>query len=160
MPTFAAALRLEVRKAAVKEVRKALKRLKRIQKQVKALRLASRAHHARVASVQRRLRRLKDRLAARGFRRIAGAAKSGPRVSSRAIRDLRSRLEMTRLRFADLVGVSPGSIFGWETGRTTPRGGSRARLVELKKKSGTRAGRGRARNGKKTARGRSRRGRP
>ena len=157
MPTFAAALRLEVRKAAVKEVRKALKRLQRIQKQVKALRLASRAHHARGASLQRRLRRLKDRLAARGLRRIAGVAKSGPRISAGAIRDLRSRLEMTRLRFADLVGVSPGSIFGWETGRTTPRGGSRARLVELKKKSAG-AGRGAARKGKKKAR--PRRGRP
>jgi hypothetical protein len=40
---------------------------------------------------------------------------------------------MTRVQFAKLLEVSPGSIFGWETGRTTPRGRSRTRIVEAKK---------------------------
>src|SRR5206468_8656319 len=47
-------------------------------------------------------------------------------------------------------GVSPGSIFGWETGRTIPRGGSRARLIALRRKKGG-AARGR---GRKASRGR------
>jgi hypothetical protein len=40
---------------------------------------------------------------------------------------------MPRIAFAKLVGVSPGSIFGWETGRTLPRGRSVARLREVRK---------------------------
>ena len=159
MPTFASVIRLEVRRLAAKEVQKALKRLKRIQKQVKALRITSRAQHASVSSIERRLRRLKDRVALRGPRRGGVPAKSGPRISPPATRTLRRRLQMTRLQFADLVGVSPGSIFGWETGRTVPRGGSRARLVELNKKTRGRAGRARPRKGRKAARGRRGRGR-
>ncbi len=159
MPTFASVIKLEVRRLAAREVQKALKRLKRIQKQVKALRLASRAQRASVSSIERRVRRLKDRLALRGPSRGAAPTKSGPRVSPPAIRALRRRLQMTRLQFADLVGVSPGSIFGWETGRTIPRGGSRARLVELNKKTRGRTGRGKAKKRKKAARGRRGRGR-
>lgn len=48
---------------------------------------------------------------------------------------------MTRVQFAKLVGVSPGSIFGWEKGRTTPRGASQARVSEIRK-MGARAARG------------------
>jgi hypothetical protein len=35
---------------------------------------------------------------------------------------VRDRMRMTREQFAKLVGVSPGSIFGWESGRTQPGG--------------------------------------
>jgi hypothetical protein len=37
------------------------------------------------------------------------------------------------VQFAKLVGVCPGSIFVWESVRTVPRGGSRARLIQLGK---------------------------
>jgi hypothetical protein len=40
---------------------------------------------------------------------------------------------MTREQFARLLAVSPGSIFGWETGRTVPRGRSMARVLEVRK---------------------------
>lgn len=150
MPKFAAVLRLEVRRLAAKEFQRALKRLKRVQKQLKAVRVATRKQRASLSSIDRRLRRLRERLPLRG--RLAGVAKSAPRIAAVAIRALRRRLAMTRLQFADLVGVSPGSIFGWETGRTVPRGGSRARLARLAKK-----GRGRGRKAKRSRRGRRRR---
>jgi DNA-binding transcriptional regulator YiaG len=149
MPTFAAALRLEVRRLAKKETRRTLARLKRVQKQLRELRLVSRLQRASIVSLKRRVRRLRERLPLRA----AGPVKSGPRVPPQAIRSLRARLGMTRVQFAELVGVSPGSIFGWEKGRTVPRGASRARLVELAKKktaSGARtrrAGRARRRRG-------------
>src|SRR5438445_38840 len=57
----------------------------------------------------------------------------GARLSAEDIRGLRSRLGMTREQFAKLLGVSPGSIFGWETGRTIPRGRSMARVLEVRK---------------------------
>jgi DNA-binding transcriptional regulator YiaG len=153
MPTLAATLRTEIRRLATVEVQKALRRLRRIQKQVKALRTVSRRHKRALSAIERSVHRLTDRLATRGSR--AGArAPRGPRVSPRAIRALRRRLKLTRVQFAKLVGVSPGSIFGWETGRTVPRGGSRTRLVELKK-AGPRAHQRRARG--VAARGRRRR---
>jgi DNA-binding transcriptional regulator YiaG len=88
MPTLAATLKLEIKRLASAEAKRALRPLARLRRQVKALRLASRSVH------------------------------------------------MTRLEFAKLVGVSPGSIFGWETGRTIPRGASRARLIELRRQRG------------------------
>jgi hypothetical protein len=153
MPTLAAALRLEVRRVARKETHRTLARLKRVQKQLRELRLASRLQRASVLSLKRRVRRLRDRLPLRG----AGPVKSAPRIAPRAIRTLRARLRMTRVQFAELVGVSPGSIFGWETGRTMPRGGSRARLVELSRKrrasgAGARRGRGAGRRRRRAGR--------
>jgi DNA-binding transcriptional regulator YiaG len=133
MPTLAATLRTEIRRLAAVEVQKTLRRLRRIQKQVKALRLASRSQKRALSGIERGVQRLTDRLASRGSRAGTRAPARGPRVPPRTIRALRRRLKMTRVRFATLVGVSPGSIFGWETGRTVPRGGSRVRLIELKK---------------------------
>ena len=49
---------------------------------------------------------------------------------------------MTRLEFAKLIEVSPGSVFGWEKGKTTPRGATVSRLGEAKK-LGVRAARAR-----------------
>ena len=49
-----------------------------------------------------------------------------------AIRALRGK--QSRKAFARKLRVSPGSIFGWETGRTIPRGRNVARLANLKKK--------------------------
>lgn len=135
MPTFAAALKLEIRRLAAREARRALSPLARLQRQLKALRATSRGHGAEVARIERGLRRLKDRLATRNGRRNVP---SGPRMPARAIRAMRGRLGMTRVEFARLLGVSPGSIFGWETNRTVPRGASRARLAELRKKNAPR----------------------
>ena len=158
MPTLAATLRTEIRRLAGVEVQKTLRRLGRIQKQIKALRLASRRQKLALSGVERGVHRLTDRLASRGSRAGFRAPAGGPRVPPRTIRALRRRFKMTRVRFAKLVGVSPGSIFGWETGRTVPRGGSRTRLIELKK-AGPRAHQPRARGGAGRGRRRRRRAR-
>lgn len=134
MPTLAATLKQEVRRIAARELRKALRPLRRVQRHVKNLRLASRGHGRSLATLDRRVSRLRARVA----RAAAGAAamkrrSKGPRVAPEAIRALRDRLRMTRLQFAKLLAVSPGSIFGWETGRTVPRGKSVSRILEVKK---------------------------
>jgi transcriptional regulator with XRE-family HTH domain len=46
---------------------------------------------------------------------------------------VRDRLRLTREQFARALGVSAGSIFGWESGRTLPRRRSLARFEELRK---------------------------
>ena len=154
MATLATALRSEVRRVMGGELRKVLRPLRRLLKQVKALRQATREQRRNLASVEARMDRLKTRLALR-------RARKGPRVSADSIRSFRSRVAMTREQFARLLGVSPGSIFGWETGRTTPRGRSAARFLEVRKQGvrrlraraaaakGARRGRGRARVRKK-----------
>ena len=160
MPTLAATLRHEIRRLAKAEVARALRPLARMKKQVKSLRLGSRGSRRALASLERGLRRLSDRLSVQSLRARTRRPSAGPRVAPRVIRALRDGLRMTRLEFAKLLGVSPGSIFGWETGRTIPRGGSRARLIALRRKKGGAArGRGRkaSRGRRPAARSRSRR---
>lgn len=147
MATLATALRSEVRRVMAGEVRKVLRPMRRLLKQVKALRQAARDQRRNLASVEARMDRLKTRVA---LRRSRG---KGPRVSAESIRSFRSRVAMTREQFARLLGVSPGSIFGWETGRTTPRGRSAARFLEGRK-LGVRKVRARAAEGRGAGRGR------
>jgi DNA-binding transcriptional regulator YiaG len=132
MPSFAATLKLEVRRLAAREIKRALRPLRRIQKQVKTLRYVSRAQRRSLATIQRRFERLKGRVAT-GQAAMRGAGRKHSPVSPEMVRSIRSRFGMTRLQFAKLLEVSPGSIFGWEQGRTTPRGGSQARILALRK---------------------------
>lgn len=125
--TLASALKAEVRRLAAKEVQKGLRSLRAMQRQMKKLRLAARANRRGLRAVERSFGRLESRVPA-GGRRGRGA-----RLSGEDIRSLRARLRMTREQFARLLGVSPGSIFGWETGRTVPRGRSMARVLEVRK---------------------------
>jgi DNA-binding transcriptional regulator YiaG len=148
--TLASALKDAVRRASSRETQKTLRRLRRLQRQVKALRQEARAQRRIVAGVERRFARLKARVLRTGV-----SAGPGRPLTPQSIRSLRERLGMPRVEFAKLLGVSPGSIFGWETGRTLPRGRSVARLREVRK-MGVRAARGER---SKRRRGRRRSGR-
>jgi DNA-binding transcriptional regulator YiaG len=134
--TLSSALKDTVRRASTRETQKVMRRLRRMQRQVKALRLEARAQRRIVAGVERRFSRLKARVLRTGV-----SAGPGRPLTPQSIRSLRERLGMPRIEFAKLLGVSPGSIFGWETGRTLPRGRSVARLREVRK-MGPRAARG------------------
>ena len=147
--TFAAALKDAIRRASTRETQKTMRRLRRLQRQVKALRQEARAQRRIVAGVERRFARLKARVLRTGV-----SAGPGRPLTPQSIRSLRERLGMPRIEFARLLGVSPGSIFGWETGRTLPRGRSVARLREVRK-MGVRVARGGANSSR--PRGRRRR---
>jgi hypothetical protein len=125
-------LKLEVRRLAAREIKRALRPLRRVQKQVKTLRFVSRAQRRSLATIQRRFERLKGRVAT-GQAALRGAGRRSSPVSPEMVRSIRSRFGMTRLQFAKLLDVSPGSIFGWEQGRTTPRGGSQSKILGLRK---------------------------
>jgi DNA-binding transcriptional regulator YiaG len=152
MTTLVATLKSEFRRLSKREIGKALRPLKRIQKQIHDLRLVSRDHRRMVARLERRILRLRDRAFAQG--NSLRAPGHGPRVSPELVQSLRNRFRMTRVQFAKLISVSPGSIFGWETGRTMPRGRSRARLIEVKK-LGVRAARATVDGRKNQARSRA-----
>jgi DNA-binding transcriptional regulator YiaG len=127
MPTLAGTLRAEIRRLAARELKKTQRPLRRVQKQLRALKLLARGQKRALASLERRLSRIKQKAALRG----AGPAAEGPTVAPAAVRELRSRLQMTRVEFARVLDVSPGSIFGWETGRTVPRGVNASKILEV-----------------------------
>jgi hypothetical protein len=161
--SFASALRTEVRRTTLRQLRGALVSVRRLRRQMVDLRLEARTQRRHLERMQRRMLRLRARSGAAGLR-VPG--RRGRPLTGQSIRTLRDRLRMTREQFAQAMGVSPGSIFGWESGRTRPRAGSLARFQELRKlgvrqararfqpaKPATRARRG----GKAPSRGRSRR---
>lgn len=129
-PSLAAAIRAEVRRHSQQDLKRAQKRLRKLQKQLTEVRRQAHAHTRILQGMRRRIRGLRSGLRA-GV--PAAAGRGGRPVSPQAIRAVRDRLRMTREQFAKLVGVSPGSIFGWESGRTLPRRGSLARLRDLRK---------------------------
>lgn len=129
-PSLAAVLKVEVRRHTVREVKKTKTRLRQLQKAMTALRREVRKDHTVIARLKARLGRVRAAAASRARRRGDGP---GRRTSPHTIRALRERMGLSRLQFAKLLGVSPGSIFGWESGRTTPRRGSLARFRALKK---------------------------
>jgi len=126
--TLNSALKDTIRRVSAREIQKIMRRLRRLQRQVKALRQEGRAQRRIITGVERRFTRLKGRALRTGV-----SAGPGRPLTPQSIRSLRERLRMPRIAFAKLVGVSPGSIFGWETGRTLPRGRSVARLREVRK---------------------------
>ena len=129
-PSLATALKAEVRRHTLREVNKTRTRLRQIQKAMTLLRREVRKDRTVIARLKARLGRVRAAAASRARRRGDGP---GRRTSPHTIRALRERMGMSRLQFSKLLGVSPGSIFGWETGRTTPRRGSLARFRALKK---------------------------
>lgn len=143
MANLAATLKSEIRRLAAREIQKALHPLRRIQKQLKALRGSTRSHRYALAGLKRRMVRMKA--AARVA--VGGPGGRGAQMSPEAIAAMRRGLGMSRLEFAKLLGVSPGSIFGWEKGRTLPRGQSLERLREVRK-LGVRAARARVKAGR------------
>jgi DNA-binding XRE family transcriptional regulator len=134
MPSLAATLRTEIRRLAAREVRKALKAVRRAQRQVKALRLQAQKQRRVLARLERRLARTGGGSSGRGV--------PGRPLTPDSVRGLRTRFGMSRKQFSELLGVSPGSVFNWESGRIAPRGASRKRLAEVRR-MGVRAARAR-----------------
>jgi DNA-binding XRE family transcriptional regulator len=122
-PSLATLLKADLTQLAARANRAMHRRVTRLQRQTRALRRANLEQRRGLARLERGVARLRD-AGARGPARAA----SGPGVRPAAIRALRARLDMTREQFARFLGVSPGSIFLWESGRARPRAASLARL--------------------------------
>jgi len=157
MPSLATTLRVEMRRLAARETRTAFRALRRVRKQLKSLHQVHRVQRRALAALERRLARLKTRVATGSAQGRGGGGVPGRPLTPASVYKLRARLGLSRVRFAKLVGVSPGSIFGWEKGRTVPRGGSRARIADVRR-LGLRAARARA--GSTGGRGKPAAGRP
>ena len=126
-PSIAAVFRAEIRRIARREMKRTVGRMKRLQRRLALMRLENRRQQRLLDRLQRRLKRV-------GAARVGAPAGRG--AAPDAIRALRARLGMTRKQFSQALGVSPGAIFLWETGRSVPRRSSLARLKELRARGG------------------------
>ena len=122
-PSLATLLQLDFRRLAAGANKAIERQVMRLQRQTRALRRTSLEHRRGIARLERGVSRMRD--VQSGFNRSAAG---GPGIRPSEVRALRAKMGMTRERFARFLGVSPGSIFLWETGRARPRAGSAARL--------------------------------
>ena len=122
-PSLATLLQRDFRRLAAGANKAVERKVTRFVRQTRALRRASLDQRRGIARLERGVARLRDLDS--GFNRRAAG---GPGVKPSEVRALRARMGMTREKFARHLGVSPGSIFLWETGRAQPRAGSAARL--------------------------------
>ncbi len=152
-PSFATALKNEVRRHSVREIAKTRLRLRKLQKEITLLRREARKDRTVIGKLRAKVGRIGARAAGVGVKRSGDGP--GRKTSPQTIRALRERLGLSRLAFAKILGVSPGSIFGWESGRTTPRRDSLAQFRALKK-GGLKAAKAKAGDAGVKTRGRKR----
>jgi DNA-binding transcriptional regulator YiaG len=115
-------LRAEIRRLARKETKQELSSMRKQLTQMRRL----------VAESRRRVRDLETRAKQATRARGSAAARDDGddeggtqvRFSPAWVKKHRSKLGMSRLLYAKLVGVSPQTIMGWEAGRTRPRPGA------------------------------------
>lgn len=136
-PSLATLLKADLTQLADRANRAMHRRVTRLQRQARALRRANLEQRRGLARLERGVARLRE-AGGPGSTRAA----SGPGMSPSAVRALRARLGMTREQFARYLGVSPGSIFLWESGRARPRAASLARLRKAQGASPARRGTG------------------
>lgn len=120
MPNFAGALKGEIQRLARKEVRANVTPLKKL---VAGLRRRVAQQRRQIADLERDLRRSAAK-ASRAMESPSSEDKTQIRFSPAWVKQHRKKLGMSRRVYAQLVGVSAQSIFGWETGRTRPRRGA------------------------------------
>lgn len=129
MPNFASIIKQEIQRLARREVKA----------QTGATKQAVAQYRREIASLKRQVRSQEGKIAfleAREKKRLtkpaAEAAPEGARFSARSVKAQRSRLGLSAADYAKLVGVSPLTVYNWETGKTRPREEQLAALVALR----------------------------
>ncbi len=130
MPNVQAVLRQEIQRVARREVRSELEATK---KAVSSYRREIAELKRRNTDLERRVSYLESRESAR---LKSGPAKARPpkgtRFSVRSLKAQRKKAGLSRAGYAKLVGVSPPTIFNWESGATKPSEKHLATLVSLR----------------------------
>ncbi len=137
MPDIAKVMKEEMQRLARKELKTALAVL---QKDLAALKKEAAQQRRRIAALEKENRRLlrgmgPDRAAKSKPESDEGKAVDRTRVTAKMVRALRARLGLSQAEFAKLAGVNGQSVYMWEhkEGRLTFRGGTKARVVALRK---------------------------
>jgi len=117
MPNLAATLKDEIARVARREVRA----------EVQALKKASATYRHEIAALKKRVQSLeaetkrRTRTSATGLRRVEGDSDRQLRFSATRLAGLRAKLGLSAAKFALLAGVSPISVYKWESGKARPR---------------------------------------
>ncbi|MHC4660183.1 MAG: helix-turn-helix domain-containing protein [Planctomycetota bacterium] len=132
MPEIGKILKDEISRLSRKEIRKTTKALRDA---IGPLRQAAIDMKRRLGEIERIVAQLESEADAR--RRKALAPKpdelKSARFTSRNIKKLRKRLSLSQHDFGTLAGVAVGTVYLWEKGKASPRGRTKARLIELRK---------------------------
>ena len=132
-PSFASSFRSEVSRLARKEARAVVGPAL---KDLSAAKQTIREQKRSIAQLERTVAHLSSLLTAQakasGDTTVAQKAKRAEKWRKDSVRSTRRRLRLTQAEFAELVGVSLGSVNGWETGRTEPREALKREVLELR----------------------------
>lgn len=55
-------------------------------------------------------------------------------VKPMQVKEIRRKLQLSQLHFANMIGISPATLRNWEQGRTYPEGAARALLTVASKR--------------------------
>jgi DNA-binding transcriptional regulator YiaG len=129
MAKFAVAFQEEVRRLARKEVKSLAGPASRAVAQ----------HRREIAQLKRQLRALEKKLSALTTQAPAAASAESPemenggaRFSARSVRAQRRKTGLSAADYGRLAGVSPLTIYNWESGKSRPRKAQLAALVALR----------------------------
>ncbi len=129
MTTFANALKDEVRRLARKEIRAQTGRTAKAVAQ----------YRREIARLKRQLRDQERRLALMSKQTQRSTVSAAPenediglRFSSRSVKAQRRRTGLSAADYGKLVGVSPLTIYHWESGKSRPRASQFAALVSVR----------------------------
>lgn len=128
MAQLALTFKSEISRLAKKESRKL----------VEPVRKSAVATKHQIAALRRRLDQLERAVAAQGKRASNGAvpADTGDtarRFRAQGVKAHRDRLGLSAEQFGKLMGVSSQAVYGWEQGKSRPKGERLAQLIELRK---------------------------
>lgn len=128
MSKLAAVIKEEVSRLGRKEAKAATLALKR---RILALEKLAREQRQALKQLAQRLSSSSRAGADQGASADTDAA-AGGRFTPRSIKALRKRLQLTQMQFAKLTGVTHVAVYLWESGKTSPRGGSRDALAKAR----------------------------
>jgi DNA-binding transcriptional regulator YiaG len=130
MTTLAIVLKDEIRRLARKEIKaqtgKTARAVAQYRRQIAALKRQLREQDRKIESFGKQSRTIADSSHA------AIDPNGSTRFSARSVRAQRRRVGLSAADYAQLVGVSPLTIYNWEHGKSRPRNGQYAKLVALR----------------------------
>ena len=113
---------------------------KEVKAQLGATKQASSQHRRDIAELKRQVKGLTRKVTflegqekKRAGKPVSTKLAEGARFSAAGVKAHRDRMQLSASDYAQLVGVSPLTIYNWEHGRSRPRQQQLASLAEVKK---------------------------
>ncbi|MGA2620780.1 MAG: helix-turn-helix domain-containing protein [Thermoguttaceae bacterium] len=132
MPNIAAVLKDEIRRLAKREIKANTSSTKQAvaqyRRDIAKLKRQVQAQQKEVDFLKAQERKRLGQPQAQGEEELEGV-----RFSARSVHAQRQRLGLSQQDYAKLVGVSPMTIYNWESGNSRPRSEQLAALVAVRK---------------------------